>query len=265
MLDLLFVLEFRWGIGGVAYATLIAEYVGLLLGAAAILRSLARSGDRWHLGRILNRARLAVLLRANVDIFLRTLCLITGFAWFTAESAKMGDVLLAANAVLLNFQLFQSFGLDGFAHAAEALVGGAVGARDRAALRGAVRIATIWACIVAVAFALVYWIGGTAIIAALTSIESVRAGAAQYLVWAIVSPLVSVWSFLLDGIFIGATRTAEMRNGMILSLAAMLAAGYVLIPLWGNHGLWLTFLVFMGVRGLTLGLWYPRILRAVEV
>ena len=261
-LSLLFVVGFGWGIEGVAAATLIAEWSAALLALALIGARLKHVGGAWRWALIRARARLVRMLRVNFDIFIRTLCLLTAFAWFTAQGAKFGDTVLAANAVLLIFQTFIGHGLDGFAHAAEALVGNAIGARDRAAVRSAVAVSTVWAGIVAALFALVYLVGGTAIVALLTSIESVRATAHVYLVYVIVSPLLSVWSYQLDGIFIGATRTAEMRNAMMISLAAFIAAEQVLVPLHGNHGLWLALLVFMVVRALTLGIWYPRIERA---
>jgi MATE family multidrug resistance protein len=176
----------------------------------------------------------------------------------------MGDVLLAANAVLLNFQTFMAYGLDGFAHAAEALVGSAVGARDRTGFREAVMTSTKWAALIALGFALAYLVAGGAIIRALTGIESVREAAGAFLPWAVASPLVSVWSFQLDGIFIGATHTAEMRNGMIVSLAGFLALAALFVPLWGNHGLWLAFLAFMALRALTLAVFLPRIGRALH-
>jgi MATE family multidrug resistance protein len=204
------------------------------------------------------------LVRVNFDIFIRTLCLITGFAWFTAQGAAQGDTLLAANAVLLHFLMFMAYGLDGFAHAAETLVGGAVGARDRAAFERAVRLTTVWALVVALAFMLVYLAIGPYLIAAQTSIVAVRETAGLFLAWAVISPLIAVWSFQLDGIYIGATRTAEMRNGMILSLAALLVSGYAFLALWGNHGLWLSLLIFFAVRALTLLWWYPRLPRSLD-
>jgi len=262
LLSLLFVLGFGWGIEGVALATLIAEWSAALLALALIGARLKRIGGNWQWTRILEQSRLVRMVRVNFDIFIRTLCLLTAFAWFTAQGAKFGDTVLAANAVLLIFQTFIGHGLDGFAHAAEALVGSAIGARDRAAVREAVRVSTIWAGIVAGLFALVYLVGGSLIVAILTNIETVRATAHVYLVYVIVSPLLSVWSFQLDGIFIGATRTAEMRNAMLLSLAAFIAAEQILVPSLANHGLWLAFLVFMVARAVTLAIWYPRIERA---
>lgn len=263
-LDILFVVGMGMGIEGVAYATLISEATAALAGALVVLRLHGSLAGRMRAGAAFARDRVLALVRVNVDIFIRTLCLITGFAWFTAQGAAQGDTVLAANAVLLNFIMFMAYGLDGFAHAAETLVGGAVGARDRHAFERAVRLTTFWALIVSLAFMLVYLLFGPYLIAAQTNIEAVRETANLFLSWAIVSPLIAVWSFQLDGIYIGATRTAEMRNGMILSLAALLAAGYAFLPLWGNHGLWLALLIFFAVRALTLFCWYPRLPRSLD-
>lgn len=262
-LDLLFVVGFGMGIEGVAYATLISEVSAAVAGGLVILHLHKPLSGRMRAAAAFTRDKVMALVKVNFDIFVRTLCLITGFAWFTAQGAAQGDTVLAANAILLNFLMFMAYGLDGFAHAAETLVGGAVGARDRPAFSHAVRLTTIWAMIVALVFTSVYLLLGPLLIAAQTSIPAVRETAALFLAWAIASPLVSVWSFQLDGIYIGATRTTEMRNGMILSLAALLASGYALQPLWGNHGLWLSLLVFFAVRGLTLLIWYPRLPRSL--
>lgn len=263
VLDLVLVIGFGRGIEGVAWATFMSEWGALGLGLWLIARGLRTVGGSWHLPRIRDGARLGALLRVNADIFVRTLCLVTAFAWFTAQSARLGDVLLAANAVLLNFQTFMAYGLDGFAHASEALIGGAIGARDPSALRSTVRVASLWALIVAALFCVVYFGAGSLIIAAITDIPEVRAAALEFLPWAAISPIISVWSFQLDGIFIGATRTPEMRNGMLISLACFLVAGWTLMPLYGNHGLWMALMLFMVIRALTLGAWYPRIMRTL--
>jgi len=261
LLALWFVLGLGWGIEGVASATLIAEWSAALVGLAQIGRRVVL-GERGA-ARVFDGTRLLRMMRINGDIFLRTLCLVTAFAWFTARGARMGDVLLAVNAVLLNFQTFMAYGLDGFAHAAEALVGSAIGARDRRAFGDAVLTSTKWAALIALGFAAAYLAAGDLLVGTLTGIATVRASAAGFLPWAVASPLVSVWSFQLDGIFIGATRTAEMRNGMIVSLAGFLALSAALVPLWGNHGLWLAFLGFMALRALTLAVYLPRLYRAL--
>ena len=259
VLDILFVREFGWGVEGVAWATLIAEVGTALVAVFLIIRGHRRLSGRWNFSAVLDRTGVRAMLKVNGDIFLRTLCLITAFAWFTAEGAAESKTVLAANAVLLNFLMFVAHGLDGFAHAAETLVGAAIGARDRRSLRHAVRITTIWAGLIAVVFSAFYLLFGDAVVAELTRIQDVRMTAADYIWWAAALPLLSVWCFQLDGIFIGATRTAEMRNGMILSLGAMWLAGYLARPELGNHGLWLALSVFFVVRGLILLFWYPRV------
>ena len=264
-LDLLFVPVFGWGIEGVALATLIAE-VSMAVIAIAVIAWLHRPlGGRWRRrGLLADRSKTAGLLRANADIFLRTLCVIFAFAWFTAQGAKLGETVLAANAVLLHFLMFMSHGLDGFAFAAEALVGGAIGGRNRARYGVAVRLTTLWAGIVAAGFALAYLAAGGPIVDTLTDIDGVRETARVYLPWAITIPLAGVWSFQLDGIYIGATRTREMRNGMALALAVYLAAGYASLELWGNNGLWLALYVFLIARAAILLLWLPRIAASFE-
>jgi multidrug resistance protein, MATE family len=260
-LALLFVVELGWGIKGVAAATLTAEYGAAALGALALWRTNRPLAGRWGGAGLFDRAKLLSSFRVNRDIFLRTLFLVTGFAWFTSQGAGQGDVVLAANAILVTFIAFAAYGLDGFAHAAETLVGAAVGARDGAGFRAAVRLTTWWAAGVAVVVGAALGLGGPALIDIMTGIDSVRATARAYLVWAALYPLVSVWCFQLDGIYIGATRTGEMRNGAALALVAMLASGYALMPAFGNHGLWASLAVLAAIRGATLALWYPRLLK----
>ena len=264
VLDVGFVVGLGWGVEGVAAATLISEYVAALTGLWLANRVLGRVGGVWRRERIFRPGWLRPVLRVNVDIFIRTLCLLTAFAILTVEGAKFGDVILAANAILLHFQSFMAYGLDGFAHAAQALVGSAVGARNRSALRAVVRSSTLFALIVALGFTIAYAGAGGLLIALLTSVADVRVAAQLYLPWAIASPLVSVWSYQLDGIFIGATRTGDMRNGMIVSLAAFVGLLWLLVPAFGNHGLWLAFLIFMVARGVTLAIRYPALERSVE-
>lgn len=261
VLDLWFV----WGLGmtvdGVALASVLAEYLGVLLGAFLILRELKGQGGAWCWNTVFNATRLRQLLVVNQNIFIRTLCLIFSFAFFTAQGAKHGDVILAANAVLMNFQTFMAYGLDGFAHAAEALVGKAVGQRDRQAFRAAVHTAGLWSVMVALAFMLLYALFGALIIVGLTDLEEVRQAAYSFLPWLILSPLVSVWSYLYDGIFIGATRTAEMRNTMLIStFFCFLPAWYLLQP-WGNHGLWAALMVFMLARAVSMAISYRNMQR----
>jgi MATE family multidrug resistance protein len=261
VLSLTFVVGLGWGVEGVAAATAIAEYAAVAM-AFYLWRN--QSGIAIGLAAIFDAARLKRLFGVNFDIFIRTLCLIATFALFTRQGASMGDALLAANAILMQLQSFLSFGLDGFAHAAEAMVGGAVGARDKAAFRQSVRITGQWALIVAAGYTIVYAAAAPFIIAALTDIPDVRATAGDYFIWLAISPVVSVWSFMLDGIFIGATRTRDMRNAMIFSLVVFLIAMAILQPMFGNHGLWSALMIFMAARAISLGYLYRGLLRSLD-
>ena len=263
VLDLWFVIGLGWGVEGVAWATLISEVGAVGLGLWLVGRNLRRVGGHWHLERAIDGRRLARMLRVNGDILVRSLCLQAAFVTVTALGARMGDVILAANAVLLNFQMLTSYALDGFANAAEALTGEAVGARNRGRFRQAVKATSLWALVFSAAFTLAYLAMGLLFIDLLTGVEEVRETARVYLPWVIFLPMISVWSFQLDGIFIGATWTAEMRNGMAISLALFFATLVVLIPSLENHGLWLAFSLFMAMRALTLGAFYRRLERTV--
>lgn len=264
-LNLVFVFGLGMTVEGVALATVIAEYAGVGVGFLLMAPALRGLGGGWDLARLLDRKRLKRLIAVNGDIFIRTLCLLSAFAWFTAQGAASGNMVLAANAVLLNFLTFAAFGLDGFAHAAETLVGGAVGARDRDSLRAAVRTTTVWALGTAGVMALGYLLLGDVLIAVLTGIPEVQEAAARYMLWAALMPLVSIWGFQFDGIYLGATESRPLRNMMILCLGLYLPLSWALVHLWGNHGLWASFMVFMGLRGATLALLYPALERRLTV
>jgi MATE family multidrug resistance protein len=258
-LALLFVFGFGWAVAGIGAATAGADWAGLALGTVLLRRLRHRNLPKVDWRRILERRAAFRLLAVNRDIFIRTLCLVGSFGWFAHLGAGLGDDILAANALLLNFQTFMAFGLDGFAHAAEALVGAAIGARDGPALKSAVRLSLGWAFGCAAAFSLFYLLFGAAVIALLTDQPAIRATALRYLPWAVLSPPISVWGFQLDGVYIGATRTRALRDSMVLSALGFLAATALLEPLFGNHGLWASLMVLMILRGATLGRWLGRI------
>jgi MATE family multidrug resistance protein len=203
------------------------------------------------------------MVAVNRDIFIRTMLLIFSFALFTDRGAQFGDVILAANAVLLNLVSVSAYGLDGFAHAAEALVGGAVGRRSIGDLAGAVRAAMKWAGVIAIANAVLYAVAGGLLVDLLTGIAEVRQLAREFLPWAVAMPVIGVWCYLYDGIFLGATRTADLRNAAILTTAIYVVLVWELPQLWSNHGLWLALLVLNALRGLTLAAYYPRLAKAV--
>lgn len=262
-LDLLFVFGFGWGVAGVAIASLIAEYAGLLIGVLYVRRTLhALPGGGRH-SPLLDRAQLLRMITINGDIVLRTLCVVSVLAFFMAKSAGLGDVQLAANQVLYNFLVFTSYGLDGFAHAAEAILGESVGRRDRAAFRRGMRVVFIWAGIVGLMNVLVYAAAGHGIIALLTSIPEVRVAAAAYLWWPVLLPIVSVWAYTYDGVYLAATRTRIMRNTVITSFITFLVVLHVAMPVFGNAGLWAAVATFLALRGVLLHLFLPRVVQAI--
>ena len=262
---LFLVLARHWGVAGIATATLSAEWAGCLIGLGILATSGVRLGQ-WKL--LIDGPSLRRLFALNRDILLRTLSLVAAYAWFARSGARAGDAILAANAVLLNFHWIASYGLDGFANASEALVGEAIGAGRREDYRAILRACGVSAFAVAALVSATYLIFGHAIIAVFTDQTPIRALAAQFLPWVVLIPLVSVWSFLFDGVFIGATRAPELRNSMLISFAGFLALDLVLGRFFGNHGLWAAMLGFMLLRAVTLYLRLPRIERscfAVEV
>lgn len=256
-----FVLGLDWGIAGVAWGTVCAEVAALLIIAPVILLKLRRHTLWPGLARLLEPARLLALIRVNADLFVRTLALLITLGVFTTLGARQGDDILAANALLLHLQTLMSYALDAFAHAAETLTGAAWGRRDRRAFLGALEAATLWASFFAIGTAIAYALAGPAILTLFTEHAEILDQAVLYLPWMVVSPLVSVWSFMLDGVFIGTTRSGAMRNSMLLSMLLYLGAAWVLIPAAGNHGLWIAFLLFMLARAATLGVALPGMIR----
>jgi MATE family multidrug resistance protein len=256
-LSVLFVVGWGWGIEGVGIASVVAEYTALICGLILLRRLLPALPGQWPGASIRQLSRYLPLLRVNRDIFIRTLCLIFSFAWFNANGAAFGDVTLAANAILMQLVQVLAYGLDGFAHAAEALVGAAVGAGRRDNYRWAIRVTTQWAAGTALVYTTVFWMFGADFVAFITSIDDVRNMAGSYLPWLIAIPLISVWSYQLDGIFIGALRTADMRNAMMVSTSVYVVVSLPLIAWAGNHGLWFAITLYFLLRALTLG-WLLR-------
>ena len=219
-------------------------------------------GGNWSLAHLLVAQQLRRTIMVNTDIMVRSLALIFVMVWFTAQGAAQGDVRLAANAVLLQFISISAYFLDGLAFAAEALVGRAAGAGRRAMLAAAALRTSLWAAAVAALLSLLLLLFGEPLIDLLSVDTAVRSAARDYLPWAIGAPLLGVWAFQLDGIFIGATRTAEMRNAMLVSTVIFLLAWWTLQP-WGNHGLWAALYVNYVARAASLAWFYPALLDAV--
>ncbi|MFI0396173.1 MATE family efflux transporter [Paracoccus jiaweipingae] len=256
-LDLAFVIRLGWGVQGVALATLIAEYAGLALGLYLARHVLSAALHRQG-ARLWTRPEMTRLARVNGDIMLRSVLLQASFTTFLFMGAAQGDVTLAANQVLVQFLEITAYALDGFAFAAEALVGQAVGARRPDRLRRAAVLTSQWGVAGAVLLTLVFAVAGGAIIDLLTTAPEIRAAARQVLPWLVVAPLIGIASWMLDGIFIGATMTRDMRVAMIWSVLAYLPALLVLPLLWGNHGLWAALMVLNLTRGLTMWARYSK-------
>ena len=258
VLDLLFVVVLGMKVDGVALASVIAEYSGLIVGGLFVLSALRQRPGLWPVDRLTNFSAYKAFFAINANLFVRSMALMFTFSFITAQGARLGGLVLAANAVLMNFQFLTALGLDGIAHAAEALVGKAIGEKRRGALEHTVKLTLRWSLIFAVGFAAFYALFGTLIIGVLTDLEDVREAAIRYLPWMIASPIVSVWCFLYDGVYVGATRAKGMRNVMVFStIVIFLPAWYLLQPL-GNDGLWLAFLLFMASRGIGMHLGYRK-------
>ncbi|SDQ83754.1 MATE family efflux transporter [Pseudovibrio sp. Tun.PSC04-5.I4] len=251
VLSIVLVLVFEWGIPGVAVATFIAEMATFGLGIFLIKRELAGTPFPTF-SQIIIWEKLRPMLVLNRDIMIRSLVMLFAFGFFTSRSAAQGDVVLAANAVLQKFILVAAFFLDGTASAAEQVIGQAVGAKQRGAFRKALRLSVGWGFGLSFAAAFVLWFAGGAVIDLLTVNVEVRETARTYMFWAAITPLVGTLAFQMDGVFIGATWSSDMRNSVVVSTLLFLAAYYVLFPIYGNHGLWFALLVFFGVRGLSL-------------
>ncbi|MBO1519867.1 MATE family efflux transporter DinF [Oceanisphaera pacifica] len=262
LLDIWFVLGLGWQVQGAAAASVLADYLATALGAWLVWRTLQQRACWPQAGfwqRTLQLSAFKKLLGLNRDIFIRALCLQLTFAFITFQGARLGDEVLAANAVLMNFLMFISFGLDGFAYAVEAMVGKAVGARNRAEFRLACALNVFWGLIVALVFVLIFSVFGSTLIQLITSIPEVQEQALLYLPWLMLMPVAACWCFILDGIFIGTTRGADMRDMMLASTFGVFFPVWFIAQSLGNHGLWLAMSCFMLARGITLAWAWWRI------
>ncbi|MDP2733249.1 MAG: MATE family efflux transporter [Hoeflea sp.] len=246
-----------YGLEGVALATVIAEIVGCATGFFVIHHRFDRAhSPSWK--RIIDRPSLMRLMALNGDIMIRSFALIIAFAWFTRMGTGFGETTLAANAILMNFFMVAGYYLDGFATAAEQIAGRAIGARNRQAFARAVKLTLIWGFALAGFTTLFFLIFGTTVIGWMTTLQPVRLEAGAYLFWAALTALAGVLAFQMDGIYIGATWSRDMRNMMLLSLALFIALSIGLTGIWGNHGLWISLNIFLAARGFTLLAILPR-------
>jgi MATE family multidrug resistance protein len=256
VLSFVFILGLQMKSDGVAYGTLIAQYVGLLAACILFFRTYSSYLPKIQRRLIFEAKAIGRILAVNRDIFIRTLGLIFTFSYFTAKSAEMGDTILAVNSILLQLITIMTYGVDGFAFAAESLVGRYVGAQDRPNLRATVIYSFGWGLGLGLVFALIFAVMGEGMVRIFTDNEAVVTLAMTYFVWIMIAPITNSACFIWDGIFIGATAAREMRNSMTFSALLVFLPAYVLLRDYiGNHSLWLSLTLFMVARGLTLTLY----------
>ena len=262
LLDIIFVLGLNMGVKGVALGTLLSEYSAAVAGIIIVLIVQNRLPGSWSFKGVLAKKQMVRNLTINADILIRSLALIVVFTWFTASSAAFGDTVLAANAILLHFLTVSAFFLDGIAFATEKFIGESVGKNSRRYFSAAAKLTTIWAGGIATLISIGFVIYGPNIIDFITVDDSIRETAKEYVIFAALAPLIGVWCFQLDGIFIGATATALMRNSMLISTPLFFITWKILEDL-DNLGLWIALLSHFFYRTLTLYLQLPKVIGAI--
>ena len=266
ILNLIFNLVFVYGLGmradGVALGTLISQYIGLIMAMVFFFKYYKKLAVFWSYTDLMVWEPIKRFFLVNKDIFIRTICLIFTFSFFTARSASEHDTILAVNTLLLQFLFFFSYLIDGFAYAAEALVGKYVGAKEPGNLKKAIRSLFKWGLVVSIPFTLVYALGGDYILYLLTDNEKLILLSHEYMYWVILVPLVTFPAFIWDGVYIGATAAVEMRNALLVAtIFVFIPAYFITTPFLGNHGLWLALMLFMVTRGILLTIFSKRIIR----
>ncbi len=257
-----FVFIFKMTSAGVALGTVIAQYLGLATGLYLFHRKYRKLISFWNWKSIIDLPALKNFFKVNTDIFIRTFCIIIVFTFFTSKSASINDHILAVNSLLIQFLLFFSFFIDGFAFAGEAMAGRYLGERSKVSFGLLTRKLFIWGGGLALAFSILFLFGHQLILGILTSQNTLIETSQQYKYWVIFTPIITFTSFIWDGIYIGATASKEMRNSMLAATLLVFAPAYFLLhDLWGNHALWLSMMLFMLARGVFQTILYPKVVR----
>lgn len=259
--SLLFVYGFDWGIEGLATSTLIAQYSGIIMAGAFWFTHYSRLKVYFRFKDSFDKKAMQVFFSVNSDIFLRTLCLVSVTTFFTTTGARQGDVILAVNALLMQLFTLYSYFMDGFAYAGEALTGRFVGAKNSRALHKMIRQLFLWGVGLAVFFTLLYTLGGKEFLRLLTNNEAVINTSVEYYYWVLAIPIAGFSAFLWDGIFIGATQTRKMLYSMLMASFLFFILFFVLKDVWGNHALWLAFVVYLASRGILQTYWSRSFLK----
>lgn len=262
LLNILLSIVFVFGLGmkieGIALGTVLSQLISLMVAAAFWWKFYRRLRKYVRRETIWDRRAIRQYFRINSDIFVRTFLLTLVTTFFTFASSGMGETVLAVNALLMQFFMLFSYFMDGFAYAGEALTGRFIGAKNRGYLQWMIRRVFFWGLMVSLAAVVVYMIFPEAILRIMTNDHAIIAQTKDFMFWTVLIPIVGFAAFLWDGIFIGATASAEMRNAMILSSIVFFAAYFILAPLWGNNGLWFAFILYLFVRGATQTLWAKK-------
>lgn len=253
--NLLFIYQFDMKSDGVALGTVIAQYMGLMLAVFLYLKKYSDLKNFLIKNKILDLEPIKKFFKLNFDIFIRTLCLIFTFSFFTAESAEYNQNILAVNTILLQLWMILSYGVDGFAFASESLVGKYFGAGDKQNLTKVIKLSFVWALLLGFLLSITYWLFGKEILMLYTDKTELINLALTFFIWTIIAPLINSFSYIWDGIYIGATATKPMRNSMLISTLLIFLPFYLLTKdIFGNHVLWGAMLFFMAARGITLTL-----------
>ncbi len=259
-LSVLFVNVFQMGVAGVALGTVIAQYIGLLTAIIFMLAKYRQYLIPIEKKILLQADKLKRFFKVNTDFMIRSILLVLTIAFFTNQSAKLGDDILAVNMILMQFFYIFSYFTDGFAYAGEALVGRFTGAHDHENLKKTIKYLLLWGLGLSIPFTLLYWAFPETFIHLISDQPGIAEQARPYYIYMILIPVITFAAFLWDGIYIGATAAKEIRNTMIIaSLIVFLPAWHFLMPIYGNHGLWIAFLLFMVARGVSMTVMAPRI------
>ncbi len=259
ILNLIFVYQLNMNVEGVALGTVISQYSGAALSIFLFLKYYKNHTSKFDLTRILNKVKIRKFFRVNTDIFFRTLLLIFTISFFTAKSAEFNDKILAANFILMQLWLILAYGVDGFAFAAESLVGRFIGAKDKTNLKEVIKLSFLWGIGLGIATALIYLVFGREILSLYTDQTDILDIAMGFIIWIIISPIINSVSFIWDGIYIGATATRQMLISMIIStFIFFLPVYFITKDVWGNHSIWFALTLFMVVRGVSLTIFYKK-------
>ena len=262
ILNFVFVYRLNLNVDGIAWATVISQYTGLLFGLFLMGKYYSDVFRYFDKNKLLQVEKIKKFFNVNFDLFIRTLFLIFVFSFFTAKSAEFGDTVLSANSILLQLWLILSYGVDGFAFAAESLVGKYMGRRDEPMLKKTVKYVLAWGLAQGFVLSIIFFIWIKEIIILYTNQTIVIETAMQYAMWTIFAPLINAVCFIWDGVFIGATAARPMRNSMVFStLVVFLPVFFLLNPQIGNHALWLAMILFMLARGVSLSIYLPRLIK----